>query len=384
MIIGIDGSNLRQGGGLTHIIELLSAGEPDQFGIKKIIIWSGKNTIDRIEDRGWLIKKEEPLLNKSIIFRLFWQKIILRKLLILENCDLLFVPGGTDASGFQPMVTMCRNMLPFEWKEMFRFGLSRMTIKLFLLRFSQLLSFKNATGLIFLTKYAESKISPLLNHKQLQIKVIPHGIDKRFFKEPRLQRNISEFNEEFPFKLIYVSIIDVYKHHTNVVIAVTNLRKKGYPVILELIGPNYKPEMKKLLKMIKKVDPHSKFINYLGSVDHQHLNRLYLNANLNIFASSCENMPNILLEGMASGLPIACSNMGPMPEILKDGGLYFNPEIPQEIEYTIEDFLLNVDLRRSKSKISFEEAKNYSWNECAKNTFQFLSDVYSQRLEFRS
>ena len=37
-----------------------------------------------------------------------------------------------------------------------------------------------------------------------------------------------------------------------------------------------------------------------------------------IFASTCENMPNILIEGMSSGLPILCSNYLPMPEFLKD------------------------------------------------------------------
>jgi glycosyltransferase involved in cell wall biosynthesis len=46
-------------------------------------------------------------------------------------------------------------------------------------------------------------------------------------------------------------------------------------------------------------------------------------------------MPNILLEAMAAGLPIACSNRGPMPEVLGTAGLYFNPENPAEIACAI-------------------------------------------------
>ena len=54
--------------------------------------------------------------------------------------------------------------------------------------------------------------------------------------------------------------------------------------------------------------------------------RLLADANLFVFASSCENMPNTLVEAMAIGLPIACSDRGPMPEVLRDGGVYFDPE----------------------------------------------------------
>ena len=59
---------------------------------------------------------------------------------------------------------------------------------------------------------------------------------------------------------------------------------------------------------------------------HDDLHQKYLDADLGLFASSCENMPNILLETMGAGLPIACSNRQPMPEILKNGGEYFDPE----------------------------------------------------------
>ena len=52
---------------------------------------------------------------------------------------------------------------------------------------------------------------------------------------------------------------------------------------------------------------------------------------MGIFASSCESSSCVLIENMASGLPIACSNRGPMPEVLKDGGVYFDPEKPIDI-----------------------------------------------------
>jgi glycosyltransferase involved in cell wall biosynthesis len=91
-----------------------------------------------------------------------------------------------------------------------------------------------------------------------------------------------------------------------------------------------------------------------------------------------ENMPNILLETMAAGLPVACSNLGPMPEVLKDAGLYFDPQNPIEIANAIRQYLDFPDLRTEKSNASFTLAKQYSWERCADQTLGFLAQVASQ------
>ena len=86
-------------------------------------------------------------------------------------------------------------------------------------------------------------------------------------------------------------------------------------------------------------------------------------------------MPNVLLETMASGLPIACSEKGPMPEMLQDSGIYFNPEEPEEIAQAIYKLLSSKSLRSNLSKQSHELSKKYSWERCADETFIFLNKV---------
>ena len=65
-----------------------------------------------------------------------------------------------------------------------------------------------------------------------------------------------------------------------------------------------------------------------GEIPYKELHQQYQQADIGVFASSCENMPNILLETMASGLPIACSKKGPIPEVLGKDGVYFDSEEP--------------------------------------------------------
>lgn len=84
------------------------------------------------------------------------------------------------------MVTMSHNMLPFEWKELFRYRFSFMTLKLLILRYAQKASFKNSDGLIFLTDYAKNNILKCINKSfDENFKIIPHGIDSQFFCDPR-------------------------------------------------------------------------------------------------------------------------------------------------------------------------------------------------------
>ncbi len=117
MHLGIDASNIRIGGGVTHLVEVLRAVEPSEHGIARITVWGGVNTLKRIEGRPWLFKIHEPLLDRPLPVRQCWQRFALQKLARLNGSDLLFCPGGSYAGSFRPFVAMSQNMQPFEWLE---------------------------------------------------------------------------------------------------------------------------------------------------------------------------------------------------------------------------------------------------------------------------
>ena len=156
MILGIDASNIHVGGGLTHLKEILRSVDIENHEIKKIVIWSSENTLNEIEERHWLKKCSEPVMEKNYLQRALWQHKKLNIKLTEEKCDILFVPGVAFTTKFRPVVTMSQNLLPFELTEIKRFGLSLTTFKLLLLRFSQSRSFKKSNGIIFLTQFAQN------------------------------------------------------------------------------------------------------------------------------------------------------------------------------------------------------------------------------------
>ena len=372
MLIGIDASNIRRGGGITHLRELLVSAKPELSGIKKVFIWSCRSTLDQIEDRPWLEKIHLPILEKNFVIRGFWQRLALSNLARSRDCDLLYVPGGSFAGDFKPVVSFSQNLLPFEWRELSRFGFSGMMVKMLLLRIVQSQTFRNSTGVVYLTKYSKIAVEKVINVTPGRISIIAHGVDHRFNNKPRVQKELNTYSLENPLRIIYVSIIDVYKHQWNVVEAIAKLRKEGLPVCLELVGQSTLKGMTKLQKVIMRHDPEGEFVQYDGAVPFQELHHKYSTADIAIFASSCENMPNILLESMASGLPIACSDRGPMPEILMDAGVYFDPEKPSSIAKAVSTLLNSAVLRQQKSELAYSLSQTYSWEKCAVETFNFL------------
>lgn len=375
MIIGIDATNLRRGGGLTHLMELLRAVQPVAYGIDRVIVWGGQVTLNVITERPWLEKRNPRALEKGLLSRSLWQRLYLSKAARDAGCSVLFVPGGSYAGNFQPVVIMSQNLLPFETDELKRYGLSLMALKLCILRLIQASSFRKALGTIFLTSYARDAVMRVTGDLQTKTTIIPHGLSSRFKAPPKPQRDISDYKETNLYRVLYVSIIDQYKHQWSVVEAIASLRREGFPIALDLIGPAYPPALKRLKETIDCLGVDQSWVHYHGSVPFEALDRSYAVADLGLFASSCENMPNILLEMMASGLPIACSNRGPMPEMVGPGGVYFDPEVPESIASALRKLIESPKLRSEIAKISYQRAQQYSWERCADETFKFLMKV---------
>ena len=78
---------------------------------------------------------------------------------------------------------------------------------------------------------------------------------------------------------------------------------------------------------------------------------------------------------MAAGLPIVSSNRGPMPEILGDSGIYFDPRNVSSIVEAVRSLVIDDVLRRRLAMTGFEKSQAYSWEKNASKTFSFLKQV---------
>ncbi len=374
LTIGINASRAKSGGALAHLKGILLNCKATQLGISEVHVFSHDSLYEQLPNFPWLKKHRFKQSSSSLFSQLLWEYFLLPKLLKYHKCQILFNLDAGSICPFKPAVTMSRDMLSYEAGEMERFGMSKARLRLIILKYIQNVSFKRSQGVIFLTEYASKEIQkscgPLKN-----IRVIPHGISENFRikKPPRKDKETQS-----AFELIYVSNIDYYKHQWNVVAAVEILNSTELNLNLTLVGDLEGPAFKELQKQILKSDPNGNFVNLIPFLPHDNLPQYLSKADIFVFASSCENMPNTLIEGMAAGLPIACSDRGPMPEVLGSAGVYFNPVSIESIVKALEELMSSQAKREKLAQEAESASQRFSWGVCSNQTWGFITETYEK------
>jgi glycosyltransferase involved in cell wall biosynthesis len=373
-ILGIDAINIRDGGGLTHLREILNHTQESNLLFDQVIVWGNDTCLQALPNKPWL-KKINPLpVKASGLKRTLWQIFSLGPAAKKMQCSVLFIAGGSTLTRFRPYVTICHNMLPFTESALRQYPSGLRKYKFLLLRKVQLNTFQRAKGVIFLSYWAMEQLQPLIDKPQLKYAVIPHGINPAFRITNRLHRYIADCSNAQPFTILYVSRIEPYKNQLTIMDTVAAIRKNtGWPIRLVLAGlASDKHYYANMQQKIQSVDATSDWIAFQGAVPYDNLRDLYTQADMAVFASTCENMPIILLEKMAAGLPIVCSNTAPMPDFLKDAGLYASMEDVASFQSTVQQLIENKELRVILSEKAQDYAANYQWTKAADDTFQYL------------
>jgi len=268
---------------------------------------------------------------------------------------------------------MCQNLLPFDTDEILRFGFSLFTLKLILLRIVQKISLSFSRGVIFLSSFSRNQIEAISGKIVENYSIIPHGVDKEFFLAPRKQQDIAAYHESRPFRLLCVSPIWPYKNYENVVLAVSRLKDAGYPIRLDIVGSHpHLTSYTKFIASLGAVDRNREYIYYHGAKTFNEVLCFYHEANLFVFASSCESFGQIITEAMASGLPIACSKLSSMAEILRDSAIYFDPFSNESLYQELKALMDSKHLRSQCASKAYLNAQGYSWERCANETFEFI------------
>src|SRR5262249_12864604 len=155
-----------------------------------------------------------------------------------------------------------------------RYGWSLSRARLEILRSLQTRTFRRADGVIFLTRYARDCITSAVGIGPGKTAIIPHGIGHQFCLPPREQHAIEEYSAAKPFRIVYVSTVNLYKHQWHVAEAIVGLRAAGLPIVLDLVGPAYPAGMQRLSEKLHELGAAPAVIRYVGPVSYDELHTL--------------------------------------------------------------------------------------------------------------
>ncbi|MBV7568256.1 glycosyltransferase family 1 protein [Pseudomonas sp. PDM27] len=368
MKIVFNALSARLGGGQTYLINLFQF-VPDNTDLE-ILVFAPASL--KLPDHPRIKRIEPAWPTENPIVRAVWERWVLPGILKAEKADVLFCPGGvvgTSAPADCKVATMFRNMIPFDLRVRKSIPLGLQRLRNWLLNRIMLKSMREADLTIFISNYARSVIESLTNIKNPV--TIPHGIGSVF----RTHGDSAVLRPDFlpaGEYVLYVSRFDVYKHHYEVVSAYAELPKElreKFPLVL--VGETNLPEADRVKSLIATLGLEGQVL-LLGAIPYHTLPPLYHHAYLNLFASSCENCPNILLEALASGRPMICSNVMPMPEFGADAALYFSPFDSKDIKNVLSEALTSPDTLKALSVAAVTQSDKFDWEKTSRKTWSEL------------
>jgi glycosyltransferase involved in cell wall biosynthesis len=266
---------------------------------------------------------------------------------------------------------MFRNMMPFDRSVVAKLPFGWQKLRNLLLRRAMLDSMRSADLTIFISGHARALIERLAPIPKAV--TIPHGISDSFRTHDRdVPRPNWLPSGEY---LLYVSRFDVYKHQREVALAycmlAPELRDRYSLVFVGEVSPRQAEQIRRLAE----AGDAANRVYVAGAVPHGDLPGAYRHAAVNVFASSCENCPNILLEALGAGRPVVASRVMPMPEFGADAVEYFDPAEPASICDAVTRVLTSEARYRQLSALAARRSDDFDWAASADETWRQISKL---------
>jgi len=147
-----------------------------------------------------------------------------------------------------------------------------------------------------------------LGRRDGQVTVIPNGVDTEYFAPPPPERQ--------PVRQVILCVARFVedKDHQTLLAAFERAAPDIPEAELWLVGEG--PLKPRLEMTLRRMSSRGRVRMYPGGAD---LRPFYQQAGVLALSSRREGLPNVILEGMASGLPVAATAVGGIPEVVRQG-----------------------------------------------------------------
>lgn len=200
---------------------------------------------------------------------------------------------------------------------------------------------------------------------RIEIPIIPNGV--------RWQDYATEVREWSPPRLLSVGRVVYQKGLDLALRALADLQGLEWEWYIAGDGP-----YRATLEVLVQEHGLQERVHFLGWLERPALIEWYRRANLFLFPSRHEGMPNAVLEAMAAGLPVIATRIAGSEELVLDGvtGRLVPPEDAAALREALRPLLAQAGLRRQMGNAALERVRtHYSWESSARRYFDLLQQV---------
>lgn len=199
----------------------------------------------------------------------------------------------------------------------------------------------------------------------LDIPIIPNGVDLKSYKIP-------DRDWSYPYLLSASRLV----HQKGLDLAMRALGGlKEFPWEWRIAGDG--PQRAGLQSLAKQLGIEDR-VFFLGWQSREELLACYQQANIFLFPSRHEGMPNAMLEAMASGLPVIASCIAGNEDLVVSGetGYLVPSEDVESLQVALKKLLMDPTLREQLGRASRQHVEaNYNWESTAQQYVFLLEKV---------
>lgn len=211
-----------------------------------------------------------------------------------------------------------------------------------------------------------------------KIHVVRHGIDhNRFYQRPlddEALMNLKPFAIKRPYIIYASSVTGAGKKHIELIKAFEIFKKRtGAPHRLVLAGAE--GEWAEQVHKVAFDSSVASDIFLTGFFPREGFPLLCAGADACVFPSVQEGVGLPIVEAMASGVPVAASNAGALPEICAGKAVLFDSDNLEEMASAIETVTTDKNARQKLILEGISWSKKFNWEECARTTVEILGSL---------
>lgn len=201
--------------------------------------------------------------------------------------------------------------------------------------------------------------------QQQKIHVIHEGVRPVYTPARKPERDHVEF--------LYVGRRDPYKNLPLLIRCLHAVRKLGHPARLRIVGgddPRY-PEARQAATALRLDDA----ITWSGYIPDADLITAYQQADVFVLPSRYEGFGLPVLEAMACGTPVICSNSSSLPEVAGDAAMLIDPDRPDTLTDAMVRLARDARLRELYARYGITRAATFTWEKTARQTMAIYESL---------
>jgi glycosyltransferase involved in cell wall biosynthesis len=182
----------------------------------------------------------------------------------------------------------------------------------------------------------------------------------------------ARYGLEGPY-LLYVGTLQPRKNLSRLLEAFARLRETREELTLVIVGKKgwlYEP----LFRQVRELGLETS-VFFTGYIPEDDLPLLLSGATAFVLPALYEGFGLPVLEAMACGTPVVCSNVASLPEVAGDAALLADPLDVEDLAEAMMRIVEDTALRRELVARGLERVRTFSWERCARQTLEVLEKV---------